>query len=780
MAVTVKAVALYDNEGEDQDELSFKCNDTLTIIKEEWQAGWHLCQLGEKRGLAPANYLQLVRLAPRQDDIYDCPRSKDSSPARSNTSLNKSQISPHASDLYINHRSPAVEDDEEETYVLPGRSNTSHAHDDDDEDIYENTFNLSNISLRSTNDLPSMAPAPLRPVPEPATSHINYPSVPPHEYKPPTIHPPLQSQFSEYLDMSNFPDELDYDEVPEQQDYDEVPSHSHSDLSLTGDDIYDVVPSSRSSSIQNSKESVRRSKESVKQSKESLCSSHDEVFGKSTDSLHSAASRNSRPPSGSFVCPPGAPNVPPKLSRSPYQPSQFGGPFEEVEYMSPVRNGNHEANPYNSPKTSPYNSASPYNTAKDSSPYNSASPYSAVKKIPKGKGTLKTQIPNIFSTLRRNAKGSPVPAPSTEEVTPYHNRPLPSVPAPELIDYNRNRPLPPPPSAEDDHEQQDYDEIDECADYAEVPNSPEFNRSPPPPPPGHPPPPPPVGRPPAAPSPRTPYQLKHELQRQRSKSVTTGTAPLLPPDNSEERRHSSPDRPDLFQDKKAEHHDYFELPEDQPEPAASRTVSVYSPTTLSKLPFRNPIPNHPNPRPDNRADPLRAVPPPPPPPISRISPPESEAPLEPPSLEAMFSSCLLTSHDMALIDEQSLSPLIVNITTPLIKFTQCSNSPRDVKEADAYVEFCKATATACIAMVGHLHSLTQTLEHQALKHHLQTIRQRLYDDTKQMIQATKTARLQYPALVAQNEMVMRRNELISTIREVKVCFKTVIDLNTPQ
>jgi len=277
---------------------------------------------------------------------------------------------------------------------------------------------------------------------------------------------------------------------------------------------------------------------------------------------------------------------------------------------------------------------------------------------------------------------------------------------------------------------------------------------------------------------KTPFKIKHELQRQRSKSVTTSQ--LSPGEEDNERRHSSPDRPDLFQDKKvAEHHDYFELAEEQAEPAASRTVSVYSPTTLSKLPYRNPIPNHPNTRPNSgpRAPPVA----PSIPLISRHTPvPEPEPVTEPPTLEEMFSSSLLSSHDIPLIDEQSLSPLIVNITTPLINFTQCSNAPRDVRDADAYVEYCKNTATACIAMVGHLHSLTLALEHPALRQHLQSIRQRLYDDTKQMIQATKTARLQYPALVAQNEMVSRRNELIATIREVKVCFKTVIDLNSTQ
>ena len=45
MAVTLKALALYNNEAEDNDELSFKVNDELVVIKENWQNGWHLCQV---------------------------------------------------------------------------------------------------------------------------------------------------------------------------------------------------------------------------------------------------------------------------------------------------------------------------------------------------------------------------------------------------------------------------------------------------------------------------------------------------------------------------------------------------------------------------------------------------------------------------------------------------------------------------------------------------------------------------------------------------------------
>ena len=41
----LKALALYTNEAEDNDELSFKINDLLLVIQENWQDGWHLCQV---------------------------------------------------------------------------------------------------------------------------------------------------------------------------------------------------------------------------------------------------------------------------------------------------------------------------------------------------------------------------------------------------------------------------------------------------------------------------------------------------------------------------------------------------------------------------------------------------------------------------------------------------------------------------------------------------------------------------------------------------------------
>ena len=45
----LKALALYTNEAEDNDELSFKTNDLLLVVQENWQEGWHLCQVCNSR-----------------------------------------------------------------------------------------------------------------------------------------------------------------------------------------------------------------------------------------------------------------------------------------------------------------------------------------------------------------------------------------------------------------------------------------------------------------------------------------------------------------------------------------------------------------------------------------------------------------------------------------------------------------------------------------------------------------------------------------------------------
>ena len=47
--------ALYNNIGEDADELSFTCGDVM-VVKEQINAEWLICELGNHTGIVPANY----------------------------------------------------------------------------------------------------------------------------------------------------------------------------------------------------------------------------------------------------------------------------------------------------------------------------------------------------------------------------------------------------------------------------------------------------------------------------------------------------------------------------------------------------------------------------------------------------------------------------------------------------------------------------------------------------------------------------------------------------
>ena len=56
------AKALYSNDSEADDELSFKKGDVITVIETDFDGmeGWWLCSLGDKQGVAPGNRLQLI------------------------------------------------------------------------------------------------------------------------------------------------------------------------------------------------------------------------------------------------------------------------------------------------------------------------------------------------------------------------------------------------------------------------------------------------------------------------------------------------------------------------------------------------------------------------------------------------------------------------------------------------------------------------------------------------------------------------------------------------
>lgn len=51
--------ALYNNVGEDADELSFTRGDVM-VVKEQINAEWLICELGSHSGIVPANYVKTV------------------------------------------------------------------------------------------------------------------------------------------------------------------------------------------------------------------------------------------------------------------------------------------------------------------------------------------------------------------------------------------------------------------------------------------------------------------------------------------------------------------------------------------------------------------------------------------------------------------------------------------------------------------------------------------------------------------------------------------------
>eukprot|EP00116_Pleurobrachia_bachei_P007474 sb/3467736/ len=224
----VKAIAIYANDAEDQDELSFKVNDALIVVKENFQNGWHLCEMNGLRGVAPANYLRLIRKPVQTEDIYNIPKSR--------TALDLSSTDGD----YMN---------------MTGSK----------EDIYMNT---SALSLNTSSS--SIPPAPIRrtapaPAPTPPKKLINYP---------PVISK-LSTQTSEYMVMGgggggDYIDVDDYDEPPASADYvqfDGVAKNSNESVgsSFTG---YPYSNESLTSSNKVSSESVKSYDSGISSSKQ--------------------------------------------------------------------------------------------------------------------------------------------------------------------------------------------------------------------------------------------------------------------------------------------------------------------------------------------------------------------------------------------------------------------------------------------------------------------------------------------------------------------------------
>ena len=62
LASLPKARALYENQSESPQELSFKSGDVLYVVEQDvaGYSGWWLCYSGQKLGIAPGNRLKLL------------------------------------------------------------------------------------------------------------------------------------------------------------------------------------------------------------------------------------------------------------------------------------------------------------------------------------------------------------------------------------------------------------------------------------------------------------------------------------------------------------------------------------------------------------------------------------------------------------------------------------------------------------------------------------------------------------------------------------------------
>lgn len=82
------AIALYNNDVDDEDELEFRKGDILNVLIENPHGltGWWLCELKGKCGLCPGNRLKLIPNA-------ISPTIKSNEPIRSSSSLSTASVS---------------------------------------------------------------------------------------------------------------------------------------------------------------------------------------------------------------------------------------------------------------------------------------------------------------------------------------------------------------------------------------------------------------------------------------------------------------------------------------------------------------------------------------------------------------------------------------------------------------------------------------------------------------------------------------------------------------
>ena len=791
MSAVQKALALYDNESEDPDELSFKINDLLFVVHENWQDGWHLCKIGEKQGLAPANYLQILvkpnkSLDDGPNDIYDCPRNWKQGP-------------------------PSGDNNEEtDVYVFSDYQNIN-GNREEPEDIYMNT---SAAALTIDSSHSSQTTPPRRP--PPVAQRINYPAT------------PLQQQTSEYMDMNGAEDLMgDYSEILETEcgnDYDEVPNNPESyDSGAIIKSSNESVKSSGMIYPSHSNDSLsllRKSDESLRSYDSGMSSSRQEMRRESPPSIPSKTRT-------------------PHLTKLRSAPRPTGAYNEHSDYMVPPMAAAATFFSHSQPESEVNDESAKQARSSTPEPARSttATPEKKKKKSNAGLDTLPKFFGNL--TLKKNkqsqqgtlTKSHPLSR-SLENISKHcvqlvTTRPLPDLPSnspkPERsktisspdsqkIEY-RARPLPPTP----DREQEDYSEIE---DKPVSTSSPKSRPQPP------------------------------SFERQRSRSCTT--APFsqerqiqrTPSNNGisyEGNRNVSYISPEELDD---DLHDYTEVPEMGRVPSSYYEAALVTPATNpnrhATVGMRPSIPSTEPPRlpssmppklPRNTPPELKTKPGKSPNPIqvpsqaspysfnrgqqndSRISPRFNTMPSLSPSLSGdrrasppvvyspetlsklppthytpasaspgsgnfPFSPISprpavveidvskLSNPDKSLIQEHCglISGTLLRSTThTLITLKQVTDS----KDVENYVPACTATGSACIEIIKHLTALAERCQNGNLNNLTTAHKQKLREIVKRLVETVKMAKVQYPSALAYNEMLASRNELISAIREVK-------------
>jgi len=139
---------------------------------------------------------------------------------------------------------------------------------------------------------------------------------------------------------------------------------------------------------------------------------------------------------------------------------------------------------------------------------------------------------------------------------------------------------------------------------------------------------------------------------------------------------------------------------------------------------------------------------------------------KPPIVLVEIDISSLCENDMAVIREHCgviSSALIRAATESLIKLKFVTDN-RDVEN---YVAACTATGGACIEIIKHLTALADRCQNPDLYNLTFAHKTKLREIVKRLVESVKMAKVQYPDVKAHEDMLARRNELITAIREVK-------------